>query len=301
MNCEEVRKSLPLFFYGELSFEQEEMVETHLDGCDACRTEMARLRSMNAIFDDLEIEPTPSLLRDARLRLDTALQQEPSRASVLNRLASYFRLPAMAKPIGALALVALGFFGARVSPTGSLPGLQSAGMFDPNTARVRFVEPGPGGEVQIVVDEMRQRVVSGRLEDARIRGLLLAAVRDPSDPGLRVESVELLKSKSGESDVRDALIYALQHDANDGVRLKALEGLKPFAAQLEVRKALSQALLGDKNPSIRAQSIDLLMKNSQEQQLVGVLQELMRTEENGYIRGRCEKALKTLNASVETY
>ena len=301
MNCEEIRKSLPLMLYGELSFEQEEMVESHLDACDACRREMVRHRSMQAILDDCEIQPSPFMLRDARLRLDTALQQEPSRASFLDRFASYFKLPVMAKPIGAVALVAVGFFGARVMPTGTLPGLQSAGMFDPNTARVRFVEPGPGGQIQIVVDEMRQRVVSGRLDDAKIRGLLLAAVRDPSDPGLRVESVELLKSKSGESDVRDVLIYALQHDGNDGVRLKALEGLKPFASQVEVRKALSQALLGDKNPSIRAQAIDLLMKNSQEQQLVGVLQELMRTEENGYIRGRCERALKTLNASVETY
>jgi len=252
-------------------------------------------------MDGQELAPAPFQLREARLRLDAALERERSRSNWLTHIKSWFIVPSVAKPAGAVALVALGFFAARLMPTGNLPGLQTAGIFDPNTARVRYVEPGQGGQVQIVVDETRQRVLSGRVDDAQIRGLLLAAVKDPSDPGLRVESVELLKGGSEDDEVRTTLINALKHDSNDGVRLKALEGLKPFAAHADVRKALSAALLADSNPSIRSQSIDLLMSNSQEQQLVGVLQELMRKEENSYIRLRCEKALHSMKASVETY
>jgi hypothetical protein len=204
------------------------------------------------------------------------------------------------RPAGAVALVAVGFFGARLAPVAGI-GHQSAGLFDPNSARVRYVEPGPSGQVQLVVDETRQRVISGRLEDAQIRALLLTAAKDPSDPGLRVESVEILKNRSESDEVRSALLTALLHDTNSGVRLKALEGLKPFASQPDVRKALSQVLLADDNPGLRTQAIDLLTQNSNQEHVVGVLQELMHKENNEYIRQRCEKALRGMKASVETY
>ncbi len=302
MNCENVRKALPLLLYGELSFEDEERVEAHLDGCEACRAEQAREKALHRLLDDRELEPSLFELRDARMHLTAALGHERKRGGWWERLTAHFGIPSLLKPAGALALLATGFFGGRMIPSGMLPGIESAGMFDPSSARVRYVEPGQGGQVQIVVDETRQRVLSGRLDDARIRGLLLSAVKDPSDPGLRVESVNLLKGRSEDDDVRGALISALQHDTNAGVRLKALEGLKPYAAQADVRKSLSRALLSDDNPSIRAQAIDLLMKNgNQEQQLVGLLQQLMRTEDNSYIRLRCEKALHAMKASAETY
>jgi hypothetical protein len=35
--------------------------------------------------------------------------------------------------------------------------------------------------------------------------------------------------------------------------------------------------------------------------MVSVLQELMDKEDNGYIRMRCQKALREMNASVESY
>ena len=43
----------------------------------------------------------------------------------------------------------------------------------PVASRVRFVEPGNSGQVQIVLEETRQRVLSGDVEDDGIRTLLL--------------------------------------------------------------------------------------------------------------------------------
>jgi HEAT repeat protein len=162
------------------------------------------------------------------------------------------------------------------------------------------VEPNAQGQIQIVVDETRQRVLSGRLDDEKIRRLLLSAAKDPSDPGLRVESVDILKGNSDSADVRSALVAALLHDSNAGVRLKALEGLKSFAGDSEVRKALSQALLSDTNPGVRTQAIDLLTQNKGRPP-VGVLQELLAREDNSYVRQSCQKALREMNASEQTY
>jgi HEAT repeat protein len=138
------------------------------------------------------------------------------------------------------------------------------------------------------------------MEDGNIRQLLLAAARDENDPGLRVESVGILKDHAASTEVRAALLNAVAHDANPGVRIKALEGLKSFAADAEVRKTLAQLLLKDENPGLRIQAIDMLTSNHDES-MVGVLQNVVGKEDNSYVRWRCEKALKEMNASVGTF
>ena len=44
-----------------------------------------------------------------------------------------------------------------------------------------------------------------------------------------------------------------------------------------------------------------LLRKQKEHKMVGVLQELMRKEDNSYVRFRCQRALHEMNASVETY
>lgn len=309
MTCEDARRAIPLIQYGEISFDEEELVHAHLGQCAECQAELEREKALHSFLDDRELDISPFQLRRSRDELAQALQAERRQGSLAvwwRDLKSAFHasswLPVVVKPMGAVALVALGFLGARFIPLGTVAGIQSAGLADPSTARVRYVEPGPRGQIQLVVDETRQRVISGRIDDSEIRSLLLAAAKDPSDPGVRVESVDVLKSHTGADDVRTALVYALQHDANPGVRLKALEGLKSYASEPDVRKALSQVLLTDDNPGLRTQAIDLLTQNSNEEHVVGVLQEVIRrNEDNGYVRLRCEKALRAMKASIDTY
>jgi hypothetical protein len=208
------------------------------------------------------------------------------------------------RPAGAVALVALGFFAARLTTTDTgeplvAPFLGGSSV-NAATTQVRLVEPAGEGTVRIVVDETRQRELSGSIEDERIRGLLLNALRDPSDAGVRVESVELLKSRQNCEDTKQALLYALANDPNDGVRLKAIEGLRPYAGDPESRRILSRALLHDDNPGVRTTAIELLIQ-SDEVDVVETLQELLRREDNSYLRLRCQRALQDMNASVETF
>ena len=87
---------------------------------------------------------------------------------------------------------------------------------------------------------------------------------------------------------------------NDGVRLKALEGLKPYAADPAVSKTLAQVLLADHNDAVRMQVVDLLVARHDDS-TVGVLQNVVQREENSYVRLKCEKALKDMNASIGTF
>ncbi len=307
MKCEEAIKTLPLFLYGELSFEEEERLELHIDECAGCRIALERERSLFKSLDAAEVTPGRELLENCRGELRSRLAHvEREDDSFWSKLRQGFTIhfhfaPGWAQPAGWAAMLALGFLAARLTP-GSFPtfGRQASVIAEPVSSRVRYVEPVSPGKVQIVIDETRQRVLSGNLEDQSIQRLLLTAAKDPSDAGLRVESVDLLKSRPQSAEVRSALLYALQHDANAGVRLKALDGLKDFADDPETRQTLTQVLLKDDNPGVRTQVIDLLIQHHSNA-MVGVLQELMMKEDNGYIRMRCQKALHEMNASIEAY
>jgi hypothetical protein len=306
MKCDDARKTLPLFLYGELSFEDEEQLEVHIDECEACRDALAREKALFKSLDAAEMVPSAELLADCRAQLRQRLEHvAPERASFWDKIRQGFTInfhfaPGIMQPIGALAMLAIGFFGARVTPASFLGSFHSAGLVDPASSRVRYVEPMGSGRVQIVVDETTQRVLSGTLEDQSIQRLLLTAAKDPSDAGLRVESVNLLKNQPQSAEVRKALLYAVQHDSKAGVRLKALDGLKDFADDPETRQTLTQVLLKDDCPGVRTQVIDLLIQHHADS-MVGVFQEVMGKEQNGYIRMRCQRALHDMNASAETY
>ncbi|HTC87378.1 MAG TPA: HEAT repeat domain-containing protein [Bryobacteraceae bacterium] len=313
MTCEEARKNLPLFLYGELSFDEEELVEIHVDECDSCREELDLQKTMLAALDAVEMVPSAEALAKSRAELRTrlALAGQPSSASPVRGAGLWDKVregftihfhfaPGLAQVAGAAAMLALGFLTARVAPNSFLGNWHSAGMIDPGTSRVRYVEPVSPGRVQIVLDETHQRVLSGSVDDAAIQRLLLTAAKDPSDAGLRVESVDLLKNNSQSAEIRKALVYSLEHDPNAGVRLKALDGLKQFAQDPDTRQALTQVLLKDDNPGVRTQVIDLLVQRHTDA-MVGVLQELMEKEDNSYIRMRCQKVLQEMNASAEMY
>jgi hypothetical protein len=313
MNCETVAKLIPLYFYGELNAEEEERVEEHLHECALCARQLERQRAVAAALDERSAELPSYLLADCRGDLMAAIRGGAPRmpqagrspwALFLDALGATFgsvgRVPA---PVGALALIALGFFCARFTGAWNtaVPGVATAGLAPSDNvfATVRSVHPDNDGRVQIAFDETRRRVVSGRMEDQDIRRLLLAAAHE-ENASVRVESMDVLKSRCNSNEVRDALLDRVRTDPNDGVRLKALEGLKPLASDPEVRKTLSQVLRSDSNPAMRYQVVELLVQHPDDS-VVGVLQGLVGREANSSVRMKLEKALKEMNASVGTF
>jgi hypothetical protein len=324
-NCSDIRVQLPLLLYGELSFDEEETVESHLDVCPECRASLERERELSAAFHQVAVEPSPALLRECRENLFVRIQAEGASEHQAThstgeptqswwvRFVESITIPVALRPAGAVALLAMGFFGARMAPNvlpGGGTGSIMAGLGDFGGARVRSVQPGSDGIVRIVLDETRQRTVDGRMDDREIRELLLEATRDPSD-GLRAETVALLTTRPQAEDVRDALVYTIRNDRNAAVRLKALEGLQSFIGEPDVRGALADVLASDANPAMRLSAIDLLMQgldNGQTQatqvvdpRMIGVLQELTLHKENPYMREKAQKALELVKASAEVF
>ncbi|MBS1824273.1 MAG: HEAT repeat domain-containing protein [Acidobacteria bacterium] len=299
MNCEAAKQDFTLYLYGELEFEQEEQIEQHLSQCGSCQAELESMRAFHAAMDQQETEPSPELLVACRreLRSRTTAMRQAEQNTLWARLRRFFTVtvpsPAFLRPVGALALVAFGFTGGRLWDV-------SRNVNEPSALRVRNLTANESGGVDLIVEEVRQKTLSGQLNDDRIRGMLLTAATDPSDPGLRARTLEALKAQCEQSDVRRALLRALAWDSNPGVRLKAIEALRPVSRDPETRRVLAQVLLEDDNPGVRTQAVDMLASEVQID-VIGTLQEVIVRESNPYIRQKTLKALREANASVETF
>ncbi len=313
MNCDSITTLIPLYFYGELTPDEEERVEQHTHECAACAREVEQQRALAAALDRRQAALPPLLLEDCRADLLAAIQGGAPRVEApakgpwrlfLDALSSSFSgMGRLRQPLGALALVAIGFFAARLSTTSQPPETSLLSTFTNPTddvySTVRSVQPDGSGGVAISLDETRHKIVKGRMDDNNIQRLILAGAHE-DNPAVRVESVDLLKSQSGSTEVRDALLNALSQDSNPGVRLKAIEKLKPMAADQEVRKTLRNVLLADDNVAIRLQAIDLLVAH-RDDNMVGIMQGLVQRENNNSVRLKLEKALRDMNASIGTF
>ena len=306
MNCDAVTKLIPLYFYGEVTPEEEDQVDQHLHECAVCSARMEQQRNLAAALDQRKLEIPAALLDECRDDLMAAIaggaprQAQPAKGPwrlFLEAMgASFAGFGRLRQPVTAVLLVLLGFVAARF--TGTAPTLSPVSSGDVYPT-VRSVKAENDGRVRIQLDETRRHEVTGRLEDPNIQRLLLAGSRD-ENPAVRVESVALMKNRADSPQVLDSLLNTVAGDPNDGVRLKALDALKPMAGDPRVLKALSQVLLNDANPAVRMQVIDLMVTR-REDSVVGVLQNLMQREDNSGVRLKASKILKDWNASIGTF
>ena len=188
---------------------------------------------------------------------------------------------------------------------GFAPGVASADLaaLGPYT-RVREIQPGNDGHIRVVLEQVRERELTGRIDDNRIRSLILAATKDPTDPALRVDSVQMLSGQTG-MDVQDALIASVRQDPNAAVRLKALEGLRQFPDEV-TREALKYVLQHDDDASVRSEAIDILApvsgKAGFSPELANTLEDIMRSQQmDDYVRMRCFQILRDMNAPIDVY
>lgn len=298
MSCDFTHERLSLYLYGELNPEEEEKVEQHLHSCPACQDALTVEKQLFALMENGTEEPPAHLLAQCRQQLRQQLPAAPPQATWWQNTLESLRLPSPVWKLAAVAgLLAIGFFAGRWQEQWRLTTPENL-----QTARVRTVQGRGDGTVQIVLEEPRQRIISGGLNEDAITRLLFSAAREASDPSLRVESVDLLRNRGNRDDVRQLLLRTAEADPNPSVRLKAIEALRPYTTDSGVRQSLSRVLLQDLNPNVRVQAIEVLADRHTgdaqgRREIIGTCQSVVRREDNDYIRQRCLRALSEMRAS----
>lgn len=310
MSCEWVKSQISLYLYHEMDDPDRVELEQHVEHCDACSARLERERRLLGVMDQRpKLTVDPNLLAECRIRLSEELEKVPRGRFPWARFTSVFHGLRLSFQPSLMALLLVGGFvvgwGTANMRTGNSPFSipTTTGTSDLNLANISTIQsitPDPQGNLEIVFDTTRRRVVRGNAKDPQIERLLVFAANNYSNPGIRLDSIEQLKDRANDSDVRQSLITALRADQNAGVRLKALEALREFGGDQQVKGALLEALKKDDNPGVRIEAIEQLSK-LRDASTVPLLQQLASGDPNNYVRMRSASALRDLNAAPEIY
>jgi hypothetical protein len=320
MNHEQYKEWVQLSIYDELDEDEQKMLEKHLQTCDECCDELAKLERMNMLLNKTKAwEPDDDLLREARLELRAALRLEKKRKERWNPLTEFFGSlfsPKFAFALGGAALLVAGFFGGyilfnREAPqekASSLPQATNASFVqgEAKISNVHFVNNAQaGGEVEFTFDAITPVHIKGNVNDERVQKVLTHALLNEDNPGVRLRSVNAIALQTEQprqlqdQAIKNALLKALKTDANPAVRKEALKALQKFAFDDDVKKVFLDVLVHDSNSGIRIAVINMLDSARVEgkpldQDILEVLKQRMKSDDNNYIRIKAKAALEEI-------
>lgn len=307
MSCQKFEENLSLYPYDELPAEDRRALEEHLAGCAACRKYLEETERLHKQLAERPVaEATPLLLARCRMALDEALDKEtaPGWRHLFEHWFVGFGKAVPSRAAVAATLVILGFgLGWELRPRAAAPPVNgnpniSEGNLAPGDLRINNISQVPtaneNGKVRISVDADHHMTLEGSLDDPRIRQVLVNAVKDYDNPGIRHDSLECLRSNPRNPSVRDALLYAMQNDPNAGLRLDALQAAEELDWTPEVRQAFLTALEKDKNPGVRVAAVDVLTEHADDS-ILPSLEKLATSDPNRYVRLKSLAALRRLN------
>jgi HEAT repeats len=344
--CGDIGPLLVFYACDEVEPQEREEIDAHLAVCAACA---AQLREEQEMQDALvsafqpadQLDPSGALLAQCRSELSELL--DDLSAPPLREQWSPFgwmrRWMALRPAWSAVGLVIAGLaLGTQVAlwiPSregGFGPGqamnvkaaapLTNEDMAKMRVAGVSFAPAADApGTIQLQVRTEQPMVLSGSVDDADVRRVLTYVVTNGEhfDPGVRLDCLDVLRTRTGEKDVRHALLAAARRDQNAAVRMKALEALRDSASDNAVRDALLDALEHDGNPGVRVEAVNLLVRSLEAEapeapvspqspeiagsqippdpsveRVIHTLEGLQRSDPNRYVRMRSAAALRQI-------
>jgi hypothetical protein len=311
MNCQEWEQNVWLYLYDELTAEARAESESHLTACPGCRARLEEARRLHALLKECPSpEPTPELLVSSRMGLEEALDHEELgwRGLLRGWLPAYRLIPARAAAV--LTLVVFGFgLGWTLRPRAeklqqaagkSMPtGFAGADLSQLRINSINQVAPDPQtGGVRITLDAERRVTLEGSLDDPRIREVLVYAVKSYDNPGIRRDTLDVLRTQGDNPAVRGALLFAMRHDQNAGVRLEAMNAVRNLKCGRDVHQALLDSVEHDPNVGIRIAAVDTLLEHAEkegpDEAVVAELQKLAASDANPSVRMKCQVALQRM-------
>ena len=286
--CGDIAPLLVFYACDEVEPQEREQIDAHLAGCVSCAGQLSEEQEMQSALVSAfqpadQLDPSGALLAQCRSELSELLDDlsAPPLREQWNPFGWARRWMALRPAWSAAGLVLVGLaVGTQVAlwipgREGSLGAGQAVNVKAPapltnedlSTMAVAGVNFAPAanssGTVQLQVRTEQPIVLSGSVDDADVRRVLTYVVMNGErfDPGVRLDCLDVLRTRTGDKDVRHALLAAARRDQNAAVRMKALEALRDSATDDAVRDTLLEALQHDANPGVRVEAVNLLVRS----------------------------------------
>jgi len=301
MNCDWTKENIVLFIYGELADDAKFELEQHVRHCLGCRRELDAALEFKEGMAALPMKDvSPSFLAANRMQLQESLEHAEQSRNIFSSLvfdaAKWFHQIKLAPALTA-ALLMIGFAGGAITAYQMRPSappiIRDPGPDTANIAQIDSVTPqANSNQVSIKYSTLQPQIMNGTTDDPRVRQMLLLATRNPA---IALDSINLLTRRSEDNAVREVLVYALRYDKNVGVRLKSLEALKSYVKDDQrVRDAVVEALVNDNNAGVRQEAIALLDPVKADTSVRSVLTVLSKSDPNKYIREESKRYLASM-------
>lgn len=323
MNHQIYRELLPPLAYDDLSDEDRRFIGKHLETCDACRAELAQIRSLQALVTEhrpMEMQETD--LADLRVERRMLLRRHPARTRFVENVVETARLiftPTVRTALAGAFVLVVGFVGgllvsrsqggAESAPAGLLQAAYPGAVQDRTDLQIenfRFVDRDqPSGDVEFTFDAVSPMRMRGNISDPAVQSILARALVSDDNPGARLRAVNMIAGSAEQTthvssmseDVKKALITALRYDRNLGVRKEALNVLQYYLPDPEATRAILDVLTSEGNTGMRIAAINALDMSKLSgrpagQEVLDVFRQKLQSDENNYIRIRASAALK---------
>ena len=337
IRCEQIEQLAVLYACEELDPGACAALEAHGKQCPACAAVLSREARMHraiASFDQPadSLDRSGLLLAQCRSKLAEALDDKQARADQPGWRAAFLPAawwaalrgtlvhhPALSMAVLVVAGFLAGVAGQRSHVTSSVsprpvvtvsaaPKLTEQQLQSAASANVAWVTPSGSQAPAVQVQLMSQTPMSivGSPDDTDVQRALTFVLANGQrfDPGARLDSLEVLRTRSSDPDVRRAICTAARTDHNPGVRMKALETLQGLGQDALVQQTLIETLANDSNSGVRVEAINLLVRalradgqpGSADPQILSVLRDRLRNDPNNYIRLQSAAALRQLGS-----
>ena len=317
MNHNEIKKWIRLSLYGELTNEEQSVLELHLKDCDECRNELEQQRNLLSLISTKKNDVDDKLLMEARAQLRGAIRNERQRKGYLDNIIQYLNnfvtIPLRAVLSGA-ALLVVGFFvgylfygSSTIDPNiipektnNEFPVFQD----DVTISNISFIDSDPSdGEVEFTFVAMKPVYLKGRVDDPKIQSILTYSMLNEQNPGSRFNSINAMYSEKPikfDKDVKDALITVVMTDENPGVRREALKLMRKLPYDVDVKRAFIYVLTNDTSSGLRIEAINALVDAgkkgiSLDKNEIDLFKQKLQTDDNSYIRYRTKTILQEYN------
>ena len=285
--CGDIGPLLVFYACDEVEPLEREQIDAHLAVCASCAAQLSEEQEMQSALVSAfqpadRLDPSGALLAQCRSELSELL--DDLSAPPLREQWSPFgwmrRWMALRPAWSAAALVLVGLavgtqvalwipgrdgnFGPSQAVNVKAAQLTNEDLSKMAVAGVNFpAAADSSGTVQLQVRTEQPIVLSGSVDDADVRRVLTYVVTNGErfDPGVRLDCLDVLKTRTSDKEVRHALLAAARKDLNAAVRMKALEALRDSAADEGVRDTLLEALQHDANPGVRVEAVNLLVRS----------------------------------------
>jgi hypothetical protein len=274
MTCERIRERIPEALAGRLDKATRDELVEHLEGCAACRTEVAEL---NAVWRGLEtvktgMDAAPDTGAKVRFQEMLAAYQAGMEA-----------VQPVARPLTKAGIAA--WFPARpVWQLAMAASLVVAGLL----CGRYFLPAGAGGHSEMA--ELRGQVES-------LHQMVALSMLQQQSPSARMRGVTYSeKIAQPDPQVLDALLQAVNHDSNINVRLSAVDALQKFATGSEVTRAMVDSIRNQESPLVQIALIDMLVQLDAREAAPGMAGISTDTRMDEMVRQHAAWALRKLEA-----